>query len=88
MLPSNGVSNPDKVTVMVADATPMDCQLISEAIQRHNNLRVISHAVSSSDTISAVRKAQPDVALISVRLQDGPQAGFAALRGVRAMHAR
>jgi DNA-binding NarL/FixJ family response regulator len=74
--------------VLVADATPMDCQLISEAIQRHNNLRVISHTVSSSDTISAVRKAQPDVALISVRLQDGALAGLAALRGLRALQPR
>lgn len=88
MFHSHGASSPDKVTVLVADATPMDCQLISEAIQRHNSFRVISHAISSSDTIAAIRKAQPDVALISVRLQDGAFAGLVALRELRSLHAR
>ncbi len=71
MFGSQGPTFPDKVTVLVADATPMDCQLVSEAIQRHNHFRVIDRAVSSSETIAAVRKAQPDVAVISARLQDG-----------------
>ena len=88
MTHSKGAPSAAKVTVVVADATPMDCQLISQAIHRHNNLRVISHAVSSSDAISAVRKSQPDVALISVRLQDGALAGLTALRGLRALQAR
>ena len=78
----------DKATVLVADATPMDCQLISEAIQRHNHFRVIGRVVSSSEIISAVRKAQPDVAVISARLQDGAFAGLLALRGLRALQTR
>jgi DNA-binding NarL/FixJ family response regulator len=88
MLHTHGALSPAKVTVLVAGASPMECQLISEAIQRDNNLRVIGQAVSSSDTISAVRKAQPDVALISSRLQDGAFAGLAALRELRALRAR
>ena len=76
--PSSG-----KATVLVADATPMDCQLVSEAIQRHTHFRVIDRVVSSSETISAVRRAQPDVAVISARLQDGAFAGLLALRGLR-----
>jgi two-component system, NarL family, nitrate/nitrite response regulator NarL len=88
MFGSQGPTLPDKVTVLVADATPMDCQLVSEAIQRHNHFRVIGRVVSSSETISAVRKAQPDVAVISARLQDGAFAGLLALRGLRAFPAR
>ena len=79
---------PDKATVIVADATPMDCQLVSDAIQRHNHFRVIDRAVSSGETVSAVCKAQPDIALISARLQDGPVAGLLALRALRALQAR
>ena len=82
------VALPDKVTVLVADATPMDCQLVSAAIQRHNHIRVIDRVVSSTQTISAVRKAQPDVAVISARLQDGAFAGLLALRGLRALPTR
>jgi two-component system, NarL family, nitrate/nitrite response regulator NarL len=88
MFGSQSPTLPDKVTVLVADATPMDCQLVSEAIQRHNHFRVIDRVVSSSQTISAVRKAQPDVAVISARLQDGAFAGLLALRGLRAFPTR
>lgn len=88
MLGSHGPASSDKATVLVADATPMDCQLVSEAIQRHNRFRVIGRAVSSDDTISAVCKAQPDVALISARLQDGAFAGLLALRGLRSLQTR
>jgi two-component system nitrate/nitrite response regulator NarL len=78
----------EKATVLVADATRMDCQLVSDAIQRHSHFRVIGHVTSSSEVISAVRNAQPDVAVISARLRDGASAGLWALQGLRALHAR
>jgi two-component system, NarL family, nitrate/nitrite response regulator NarL len=85
---STGRSAVEKATVLVADATPMDCQLVSDAIQRHNHFRVIGRATSSSEIVSAVRKVQPDVAVISARLQDGALGGLLALRGLRALQAR
>ena len=88
MLGSQGSISSDKATVIIADATPMDCQLMSDAIQRDNHFRVVDRAISSSETISAVCRAQPDIALISARLQDGPVAGLLALRALRASQAR
>jgi len=85
---SNGSIAGEKATVLVADATRMDCQLVSDAIQRHSHFRVIGHVTSSSEVVSAVRNAQPDVAVISARLQDGASAGLWALQGLRALHAR
>jgi DNA-binding NarL/FixJ family response regulator len=79
---------PDKVTVLVADATPMDCQLVSDAIQRHTHFRVIGRVNSSSEIVAAVRKTQPDIAVISARLQDGAFAGLLALRELRALQTR
>jgi DNA-binding NarL/FixJ family response regulator len=78
----------EKVTVLVADATRMDCQLVSDAIQRHGRFRVIGHLTSSSEIISAVRNQQPDVAVISARLQEGSSAGLRVLQGLRALHVR
>jgi two-component system, NarL family, nitrate/nitrite response regulator NarL len=78
----------EKVTVLVADATSMDCQLVSDAILRHTRFRVIGNVTNSSEIISAVRNEQPDVAVISARLQDGSSAGLWALQGLRALHAR
>jgi DNA-binding NarL/FixJ family response regulator len=88
MFGSQGPTSPDRATVLVADATPMDCQLVSEAIQRHTHFRVVGRVVSSSQTISAVCETQPDVAVISARLQDGAFAGLLALRGLRAFQTR
>jgi hypothetical protein len=59
--------------------------LVSDAIQRNNRFRVIDHVTSSSEVVSAVRKAQPDVAVISARLQDGASDGLWALQGLRAL---
>lgn len=78
----------EKVTVLVADATRMDCQLVSDAIQRHSRFRVIGNLTSSSEIISAVRNQQPDVAVISARLQEGSSAGLRVLQGLRALHVR
>ena len=88
MLHANRRPASNKVTVLVADSTVMDCQLLSEAIQRHNYLRVTGQTTTSAETISAVYETQPDVALISARLQDGAFAGLLALRGLRRLQTR
>jgi two-component system nitrate/nitrite response regulator NarL len=75
-------------TVLVADATRMDCQLLSEAIQREHNFRVIGFATCATETISAVTTGQPDVAVISLRLHDDAFAGLLALRKLRRSHTR
>jgi DNA-binding NarL/FixJ family response regulator len=87
MARSGGSTVEQKATVLVADATRMDCQLVSDAIQRHGHFRVIGHVTSSTEVVSAVRNTQPDVAVISARLQDGASAGLWALQGLRALHA-
>jgi two-component system nitrate/nitrite response regulator NarL len=86
MLCPNPRHTGDKVTVLVADSTVMDCQLLSQSIQRQ--FRVIGRTTTTAETISAVCKAQPDVAVISARLQDGAFAGLLALRGLRRLQTR
>ena len=66
----------------------MDCQLLAEAIQRRHNFRVIGCATSATEIISAVAKSQPELAVISVRLQDDAVAGLLALRKLRTSHTR
>ena len=78
----------NKASVLVADATAMDCQLLSEAIQRDSRFRVIGRVVTSRDILGAVHKDEPDVAVISSRLGDGALAGLLALRGLRARRSR
>jgi two-component system nitrate/nitrite response regulator NarL len=75
-------------TVVIADHSPMDCQLLTHAIQGDRHIRVVDCATGSSKVISAVRENQPDVAVVSTRLQDGDFAGMLVLRELRALQVR
>jgi two-component system, NarL family, nitrate/nitrite response regulator NarL len=72
-------------TVVIADARRMDCQLLTDAIQRNSHIRVIGCATSCSEVISAVRENRPDVSVVSTKLQDGDFAGLRALQKLRAL---
>jgi DNA-binding NarL/FixJ family response regulator len=76
------------VTAVVADTSQMDCQLLAIALRGCNGLRVIGCATDSTEVTAAVCTDQPDVAIISIRLQDGPLAGLAALRRMRGVQRR
>ncbi len=78
----------ERISVVVADSTAMGCELISDAIRRHNQFRVIGRGVSSSEIVSLILKQRPDVALINVHLQDGAFAGLLALRELRTLQTR
>ena len=85
---TNSAGSRNKASVLVADATAMDCQLLSEAIQRDSRFRVIGRVVTSKEILAAVDKDEPDIAVISSRLCDGDFAGLLALRGLRALRSR
>ena len=63
-------------TVFVAGTSRMDCQLLTDAIQRHNHFQVVGSATRGTEVISEIGKSLPDIALISARLEDGPFAGI------------
>jgi DNA-binding NarL/FixJ family response regulator len=63
----------------------MDCELLTHAIQSDRHIRVVDCATVSDQVISMVRKNQPDVAVISTRLEDGTLSGMLVLRHLRAL---
>jgi DNA-binding NarL/FixJ family response regulator len=71
------------ITVVLADATRMGCQLLTDTIQRGNHFRVVGSAIAREEVLSLIRKVQPDIALISSRLQDGALAGLLVLLELR-----
>ena len=73
-----------KTRVLVAESSPMDCQLLVDVLERQGRFELIGSFFTSAAVISAIREAEPDVALVSARLQDGICAGLTALRRVRA----
>jgi two-component system nitrate/nitrite response regulator NarL len=72
-------------TVVVADGNRMDCQLLVQAIERDKRFEVIGCATRSTEAIAAVRKNQPDVVMLSTRLQDGALAGLMVLQTLRGL---
>ncbi len=78
-LPSATAGEPP--TVFVADASPLDCDLLSDSLSREH-LRVLGSSTNSQEAIAAITAQAPNVALISTRLADGPVAGFQAAREV------
>src|SRR5215469_1830479 len=67
-----------RLNIVVAEASPMECQLLANAIERHCRFHVSGCFVNSDDVVSAIRTGEPDVAVISARLQDGTYAGLSA----------
>ena len=69
-----------KPTVVVAQANQMDCQLLTDVIERQCRLHVTATLVNSLSVVSAVQENRPDLVLISSRLEDGMCAGLQAAK--------
>jgi two-component system, NarL family, nitrate/nitrite response regulator NarL len=79
----------EAIRVAVADATRMNSQLTAAALKRsRNNLDVQTVPSNSSGALRELQDAQPDVALISARLEDGPLTGFKVLHELRASESK
>jgi DNA-binding NarL/FixJ family response regulator len=77
-----------ELKVLLADVSRMDCQLLANAMQRHSRFRVLDCVTSAAEASSAIHHTQPDIAVISTRLQDGALAGLLLLRRLRALQMR
>jgi DNA-binding NarL/FixJ family response regulator len=69
------------ITTLVADVSRMACQLMASAFgQSAYAIEVAALAVDSLEVQGAVNEFQPDVAVISAGLKDGPKMGLKAAR--------
>jgi DNA-binding NarL/FixJ family response regulator len=72
------------VSVFVADARRMECQLMVAALERsRQRIGVVGCAVDSAGVREGLRESLADVAIISANLKDGSVAGFEATREAR-----
>jgi two-component system, NarL family, nitrate/nitrite response regulator NarL len=68
------------IRVLVADETPLSCQLLKNALSRaHSRLEVVLCATNRAQLAQSLSGRLVDVALLSESLEDGPFAGFQAL---------
>jgi DNA-binding NarL/FixJ family response regulator len=69
-----------RTRVLIADETPMGCQLLKNALTRSRfRFDVVACATSGSEIVDRLRTSTVDVILVSQSLQSGPFAGFQAL---------
>jgi DNA-binding NarL/FixJ family response regulator len=76
-------SDREVVSVLIAHSSAMSAELITDAFTRQSRFRIAARAYTVSEVVAGVVAKNVDVALISVKLQDSPLGGFAALRQVR-----
>ena len=75
------------VSVFVADASRMKCQLMVAALQRsRQRIVVVGSGVDSIGIRKGLRENRTDVVVISVELRDGPIEGLELVREVRASY--
>lgn len=66
------------VSVFIADATPFECQLLADSLSR-SHFRIIGWASDADAVIAGILTQEPDIALLSLRLQGGELDGLRIL---------
>ncbi|MFY9753051.1 MAG: response regulator transcription factor [Candidatus Acidiferrales bacterium] len=75
------------VNVVLAEANQMNCQLVESAFRpRRFRVAIVASAVDSYRAFALLRDREPDIAVISAHLQEGPLEGFRVLRELQAAH--
>lgn len=71
------------ITILLADATPMGCQLLKHALghSRHR-FEILATATNRSEIHANLAHADADVMVLSEDLADGPYSGFEVLREI------
>lgn len=66
--------------LLISDRTPLGCELLARSLNGHiEQADAVAHATSSSEILKVAQEYNPEVALISAALSDGPLAGFKTL---------
>ena len=77
----------EKTTLVIADGTAMGCELLRNQLSSPKySIKVIASAVDQAGTLEVAAKHNPDVALVSAGLREGPRSGFELVRQLRAAH--
>jgi len=77
-------SGSKRIRVLVAEGSRLGSELVSGALKRcGNSFNVDAVAGDSAETLRAIYKHEPDVAIISAGLSDGPTTGLLVLQGMR-----
>ena len=74
----------DTIRVMAVDSTPMNSQLLAEALSKYKYLAVSQGTPDQTQIVAAVGTENPHVLLLSANLANDDEAGFKVAQSVRA----
>jgi len=75
--------NSGVVRVLAADRTPMDSQLLAEALARNADIEICGVCFNSKSALAAVASEMPHIVVLSAQLEDGESKGFEVARTLR-----
>jgi DNA-binding NarL/FixJ family response regulator len=78
----------DVARIFVAENSSMQCELMSKALGGERGVQVVGMASDSRLVARLLTESEPDVALVSSDLQDGPGTGLKVLAEVQAKRLR
>lgn len=77
------------VQILIAEANQMNCQLVARAFRpRRYRVAVVASTIESAHALALLKEKEPDIAIVSAKLQAGPLEGFRVLRELRSFHVR
>jgi DNA-binding NarL/FixJ family response regulator len=80
----DGAVETEPLKLLISDRTALDCELMLLGLRRRRDfIGSVMCATSSPEVERVARTQEPDVALVSAALSDGPLAGFRALPGLQ-----
>jgi two-component system, NarL family, nitrate/nitrite response regulator NarL len=65
--------------IVLGDATPMQCELLANALKKGREFHVLATAADSKQLLRSINEFAPSIAVLSVDLQDGPRTGLSVL---------
>ena len=88
-MPSAQQSRSSAISVLVAESNHMNCQLVESAFRpKRTRVKVVASAIDSNHALALVKETEPDIAIISAHLQEGPLEGYRLLRALRSQQLR
>jgi DNA-binding NarL/FixJ family response regulator len=77
------------VTVVAVVENKLDCQLVENAFRpRRTRVAIVASAVDFDHALALLKEREPDVAVVSAELKDGPLAGYRLLRELHSLQSR
>ncbi len=71
-----------KIRIVIAGSNLMTFRLLARVLERSPDLKVAATVGTKDDLFKSLQSARPDIALISIHLQDAPFSGMAHLQEI------